>query len=449
MNSQRLEEIKRQLIPYNTFSKCKIKFDDTSYLFTKNKEHNYWLNRRENIDYGLAICSDGTVIYGYPHLENIKDTTEFKLENCILEKKENGTCIIISSYNNTPIIRTRMSIFTEEFPIPTFWNETINAISDESLRNKILQVRAEMTTKYPEWYVYEANGEYVGLKYQKVVNNILDINKLTSENPNLVFYFELIGRINPVIIDSEIKYGLYDFDYDIVLFDIFDKKDNCFAPRKIKESFSKLYNLKLVPVVFDFSCREDLYKALPVIKAEADKGLIEGYVLKNGIDIVKVKSDVVLDSAHRLDAILKGYIDIRDIYNYISKVVTVEHLKYPEKFDELVELIQEEAKADYPEDIVQKQHKQIQRRIAHQMAIFVADDIIKEKTFTDSGELFRYLNLEIPKRFSPLKSYIDFEQEKATEDKKLREKMKRIRNDLFGVVAKYVMRTLKINRGAW
>ena len=132
-----------------------------------------------------------------------------------------------------------------------------------------------------------------------------------------------------------------------------------------------------------------------------------------------------------------------DIYNYVGKVVSADCLKRPEEFDYLVEQIQAEAKVDYPSEIVEKQKDYIQELISEQMAIFVADAIMSEKTFKDKGELFRYINLELPKRFYPLKSYIDFEVEKKTEDIKLRKKMQERRKDIMKPVVRFCFKKME------
>lgn len=435
-------------------NKCKIRYGEEVLLFTRNAKDGYWINRKECLLYGLAITDNGTIIYGYPHLLNIKDDTEIHLENCILEQKENGTCIIVSVYNGVVNIRTRMSAFPIEFPVPPFFNETINQIEDKNLKERILTLRTVMLSKYPEWYLNESDGTYIGLKIQKVVRDLLDVDTLTSTYPQYVFYLELIGRINPIIIDSEMKYGLYPFDYDLVLFDIYDKQYMKFLSRESKEIvvselLDKDIYLEIVPIRYNFSKIEDLRKAIPEIKRAADDKLSEGFVLKNGVDIIKVKSDIVLDGARRLEAIMKGFIGLNDMYGYIAKVVTAEYLKSPEKFDELVELVGEEARADYPDEIVVKNKKDIQKRIAYSMSLLVVDKILSEKKFDTSDELFRFLNIELPKHFSPLKSYIDYESEKLISDKKEREKAKRIRVALFSHVAKYVCRKLGIDRGGY
>ncbi len=429
--------------------KCKLRHNDIKMMFTKDKQHGYWIQRLENQYYGLSVLPDGTIVYGYPHLTNIKDDTKFSLQSCYLEKKENGTCIPISIYNGIPNIRTRMNPIPVEFPIPTFWNSTINSITDDKLKSKISQMRDEMLTKYPQWYLFEADGEYVGLRVQEVVKSILDVDHITSYNDNYVFYFELVGKINPIIIDSEMKYGLYDCDYDMILFDIMDKRTHTFLDRKEKELVADKLGIKLVSLQFTFNDTESLKKAIPFMKSEADVHLSEGFVLKNGKDIIKVKSDIVLQNAYRLNAMMRGYIDLNDMYNYISKTVSAEYLKRPDEFDNLVELVQIEATADYPEEIVNKQKNQIQKYIAYQMAVFVADKIISEQTFETPDALYRYLNIEIPKQFIPLKSYIDFETEKSTEDKEVRERMKRVRTNLFSVVAKFCMKKLNIDRGKY
>lgn len=454
MQPQQLEEIKYILLNCDT-TKCKIKLGDDSYLFTKDKKDGYWINRRENREYGLVITSDGTVVWGYPHLINIKDSTELKLNKYILELKLNGTNVIVSKYNDKIIMRTRMSL-NSEFPVPTFWNNNINGIQDKEIQKRLLDMRNEMICKYPQYYIFEAYGEYVGLKYQKVIEDILPIKIITDTYSKYVFYFELFGKLNPIVIDDKFIYGVYIEDYDIVLFDIFDKESQTFLHRYLKEGIADTLKLKLVPVLYNFSNVDDLRKAIPHLKEEADRNLIEGMVLKPisdtiyGEDIIKVKGEIVLNSARRLEAVLKGFIMLNDLYNYISKVVSSESLKAPEKFNEIVELVGMEAVADnYSEEIVAKNKKDIQKRIAYQMAVLVADQIIKEHKFETSDELYRFINLELPKRFEPLRDYIDYELEKSTEDKKLKEKMKRRRVELFSKVAKYCMKTLGIDRGKY
>lgn len=427
-------------------SKCRLKYNDVKMFFTKTKDE-YWVQRSENQWYGLSISPEGKIMYSYPHLRNINDDTEIHLENCQLEEKMNGTNIIISEYDGVVNIRTRMNPNSIEFPVPTFFNETISQIANKELSKYISNLRKEMLEKYPSWYIYEADGTYVGLKTQETVRHMVNVDKITSAHPNFVYYFELLGRINPIIVDSEFKYGRYNIDYGMILFDIFNKNDLSFLSRKDKEKIAVEQRLILVPVKYNFSKIEDLRKAIPEIKKAADDKLSEGFVLKNGIDIIKLKSDIVLTSARRLYAILKGYIDLNDMSNYISKVVTVEYLKMPEKFNELVELIEEEAKADYPEEIIIKQSSQIQKRIAYFMSILVTNELIKEHKFETSDEMYRFLNSELPRRFEPLRSYIDYDLEKSVTDKKLKEEMKRRRVELFSKVSKYCMKTLGIDRG--
>ncbi len=178
------------------------------------------------------------------------------------------------------------------------------------------------------------------------------------------------------------------------------------------------------------------------MQAEYDR--IEGFVLKNGVEIIKIKPNAILESAYRLNALMKGYIYGPDLLNYISKVVNMEHLSKPEEYETLIDLIVEEARADYLDDIIEKNRNQIRKRLAENMAIMVAIKIMEEQTFEDKAALFRYLNSEIPKRFEPLKSYIDFELEKLTTDLKLKKRMKRRRTALFSKVANYCMKNMDV-----
>jgi len=428
----------------------KMIFNNHSVFFSKKPYLNseYWIQRRENELYGWVLF-DNTWILSYPHLTNIKDTTNLSIESSILELKENGTNICIGRYKNNitgidfDVIRTRTSPFPEEFPIPTFWNETINSMKNKQLSEKLLQLRTEMLSKYPKWFINSGDGEYIGLRVQEVVHNIIDVNKTVSFNHNYNFYFELCGRINPIIIDSEITFGLHDFDYKMILFDIYDRTNNKFLSRQEKEDIAKKLNLEIIPIQFVFTSISKLREAIDFIKASAEAQKIDGFVLKNGNEMIKVKPQTILESAYRLNSMLKGHIYLPDLLNYISKVVTADALKRPEEYNNIVEQIVEEARSDYSEEIVNNGYHEIQRRIAHYMAILTAEQIMQEKTFSSIGEMFTFLNLEIPKRFVPLNKYMNFELEKTTDDKDLRDKLKRKRTDIFSKVAKYCMKKIK------
>jgi len=445
-----LSEIE-QILKNSINKEEKVIFDKHSMFFSRMPYLNseYWIQRRENKLYGWAFF-DNIWIPSYPHLHNIKETTKLTIEDSILELKANGTNICIGRFKSGTtgadfnVIRTRMSPFSEEFPIPTFWNETIDNLKNKQISERLSHLRTEMLTKYPNWFVYAGDGEYVGLKVKEVVHHILDVEKIITYNTEYSFYFELCGKINPIIIDSEVTFGLYEFDYKMYLFDIYDRVNNKFFSRKEKEEIALDLNLEIIPIQFSFNSISNLMNAIEFIKASAEKLQIDGFVLKNGCEMVKVKPKTVLDSAYRLNSMLKGFIYLPDLLNYISKVVTVEALKHPEEYDNIVEQIVEEAKSDYSEEIVKNNYNEIQKRIAHYMAILTAEQIMQEKTFTSIGEMFTFMNIEIPKRFVPLNKYMNFELEKTTEDKELRDKLKRKRTDMFSKVAKYCMK--KINK---
>ncbi len=430
-----LPEVEKTLLE-STERNTKLTYNGVKLFFTKEERNGntYYIQRLENDMYG-HVFHNGIWISSYPHLSNIKDGTKLTLEKCVFEEKLNGTNVGIGKYG----IRTRMNPFPVEFPVPTFWNSTINGMINKDLSKKLLTMRNEMLNRYPEWYIVAGDGEYVGLKVCEVVKHILDVDRMQKYGDfGFMFFFELIGKINPIIIDSDIEFGFYDFDYKMVLIDV--SRDGKFVSREMKERIADDMGFEIVPVRFRFDTIDELRNSIPMIKNEAAVHKIEGYVLKNGSEMVKVKPDVILESAYRLNSILKGYIYLPDLLNYISKVVSADSLSRPEEYDSLIEMIAEEAKADYSEDIVSKNKNQIRKHVAESMAILVADKIIKEITFRTKDEMFRYLNIEIPKRFEPLKSYIDYELEKTTEDKELKEKMKRRRVRIFGKVAEYCMK---------
>lgn len=438
-----IEDVENILVESKT-KLTRVRYNDFSLLFLKDSHDDkpYYVQKKENPFYG-RVFFEGSWIHSYPHLRNIKTTTVLTIDESVVEEKVNGTNIGIGKYPIGNVIRTRMSPFPEEFPVMTFLNSTINGMVKEHNKVKLQGLRDEMLAKYPDWYINAGDGEYIGLKVQEVVNHIIDVDEILNAYPDFAFYFELIGKINPIIIDTELEYGFYDFDYKLILLDVYDRKNKGFIDRKTKESVAEELSLDIASVVFRFDSIIELQKAIKDIKLKAEYNKIEGYVLKNGVEIIKIKPDAILESAYRLNALMKGYIYTPDLLSYISRVVTMDHLSKPDEYDTLVDLIAEEARADYLDDLIQKNRNQIRKRLAESMAIMVAIKIMEEQTFEDKGDLFRYLNTEIPIRFEPLKSYIDFELERTTTDLKLKKKMKKRRTKMFSKVSTYCMKNMK------
>ena len=439
-----VKELEDVLLSMDTYI-IRIDFNGKILRFTKEKHDDgeYYVQRSENDVYGIVLYK-GTWIHSYPHLNNIRSRTNLTLESSILEEKVNGTHVSISRYlmddrKCLDIIRTRMSPFPTEFPVSAFWNSNIDGMVRKDISKVILDLRTEMLAKYPNWFIVAGDGEYVGLKVREVVNSLIDVEKIVSLYHEFDFHFELVGKVNPIIIDSEFEFGKYDFDAKLILLDIYQKDFRRFVPRSLKERIAKDLGLELVPVRFNFDTIESLKLAINSIKKEAEDNKIEGYVIKNEAEMVKVKPNVILQSAYRLNSIMKGYIFTPDLVDYIAKIVTLEYLSQPEDFDKLVDLIAEEARADYTGEMVLKNMGKIRRILAHEMALMVAVQIMDEREFGSKGEMFSFINTELPKRFEPLKSYIDFEVEKTTTDKALAKRMKRRRKDLMRKVTKYCL----------
>lgn len=440
-----VKELENVLLSMDTYI-IRIDFNGKILRFTKEShdDDDYYVQRSENDVYGIVFY-EGTWIHSYPHLNNIRGKTKFTLESFILEEKVNGTHVSIGRYllgdrDHLDVIRTRMSPFPTEFPVSAFWNSNIEKMVRKDISKKILDLRTEMVAKHPDWYVIAGDGEYVGMKIREVVNSLIDVEKIVSLYHEYDFHFELVGKINPIIIDSDFEFGKYDFDAKLILLDIFQKDYRRFVPRSLKEQIANDLGLELVPVKFNFETTEDLKFAIDSIRKEAEKHKIEGYVIKNEAEMVKVKPNVILQSAYRLNSIMKGYIFTPDLVDYIAKIVTLEYLSEPEDFDKLVELIAEEARADYTGEMVSKNMDKIRKILAHEMALLVTVQILEEREFGSRDEMFRFINTELPKRFEPLKSYIDFEVEKSTTDKALAKRMKRRRKDLMRKVTKYCLK---------
>jgi len=440
-----VKELEDVLLLMDTYI-LRIDFNGKILRFTKetHEDITYYVQRSENEFYGMVFY-EGTWIYSYPHMKNIRDSTKFTLESCNLEEKLNGTHISVGRYlspegNKIDVVRTRMSPFPTEFPVSAFWNSTIDGMVRKDIADRITEIRADIFERHPDWFINAGDFEYVGLKVQEVVRKLIDIEEILGTYPDHDFHFELIGKCNPIIIDSELEFGMYGFDVKLVLIDIFDKRTRAFVDRNTKEEMAKELSLTIVPVKFSFTTIKDLRYAIKGLKKYAETNKIEGFVIKNSAEMVKVKPDAILQSAYRLNAIMKGYLYTPDLVDYISKIVTLEYLSQPEDFDKLVDLIAEEARADYTGEMVLKNMGRIKKILAHEMAVMVTVQILEEQTFPSKDEMFKYINTEIPKRFVPLKSYIDFEAEKTTTDKALAKRMKRRRKHLMRKVIKYCLK---------
>ena len=440
-----VKELEQTLLSMETYI-IKIAINDRILRFTKEDHGDitYYVQRTENEFYGLVFYK-GAWIYSYPHMKNIRTSTQFTLENCNLEEKINGTNIGVGRYkipgeDEIDIVRTRMSPFPTEFPVSAFWNSTISGMINKDIADRVTEIRTDMLERHPDWFVYAGEGEYVGLKVQEVVRKLIDVKGILDVHPEYNFHFELIGKCNPIIIDSELEFGMYGFDIKLILIDVFDKRTRSFLNRDDKEKVAKDLSLSIIPVRFSFRTIEDLRHSIDGIKKYAETYKIEGFVIKNNAEIVKVKPDTILQSAYRINAILKGHIFTPDLVDYISKIVNMESLSKPEEFDNLVMLIAEEAKADYEEEIIENNMGRIRKIPANEMALMITIQILKEQSFESKDEMFKFINSEIPKRFEPLKTYIDFEAEKTTTDLALARRMKSRRKDLMKKVVKYCIK---------
>lgn len=425
--------------------KCKetqFRHDSTLSLLFYKKD-NYWIQRIPNIYYGYIILENGIIVPSYPHLNNYKEE-RLSTNTGYIEEKENGTNIGLAKINNVEYIRTRSIPNSKDFPITIFNSEELNRISDVNINKKIKEIRGYIMNKYPHYYINVGEYDFVGLKTQVVVDDILGKKKqkIFESYPNYMFFFELVGDINPIILEGTAEYGMYEFDRDLILIDILNINENSFICREEKEIIAKKMDLNLVKKIMEFTSQKGIIDAIDVIKINADINKLEGYVLKFKDTRIKIKSDMVLSSARRSIAIMKGYIYPDDLNEYMSKVITIDALKHPDKFDELINEVSMEAKTDYPDEIVDKHKKDIMKKVSTQMAIFLADDIMKEQKWRNKHEMFSHMNQEIPKRFKPLSQYMDYELELITGDKKLKNRLRKNRTDIFKRVAKFCMKEM-------
>ena len=352
--SQTPEELRRKVIVYNGKEVVFIR---------RNVENDfYYINILEIPEElkGLIIYKNN-IIPNYPKIHNTLNLEP----GFVYQEKYNGTNLGLFRLNNQISYRTRGSLKPSEV-----YNEIMSNIANNN--DVIVPFTKAETEKIKKKFrpIFETclKKEYLKengyLDMNNIINHILsnygdEIEKMLGTY-NILFG-ELVSACNPIIVDFELKRGLYDnIDPDLVLFDVGYVDENGdyyliydFETRKIKRA--KLYNFTSLP------------------------DNIEGFVLKSPNGYFKYKPEDVL-KYERITAQLQT--NPRDYFNRVISKLYQEGFFPPSTEEELKVLIsrvKEESHVDgFDEIIVEvlyiyiihsylKDHKKIDGKLVEQM----------------------------------------------------------------------------------
>jgi len=326
--SQTSEETKRKKILYNNKEVVFVK---------RNFENDYYyvniLETPEELK-GVIIYKDN-IILNYPKIHNT-----VKLEpNFVYQEKYNGTNLGLFKLEKELTYRTRGSLKPSDV-----YNEIMSSIANN--KDVIIPFSKVETEKIKEKFkpIFETclKKEYLKetgyLDMTTIVNYILsnygdEIEEMLNDY-NILFG-ELISACNPIIVDFELKRGLYNnIDPDFILFDVgyVDEKGDYyliydFETRKMKQA--KLYNVTNLP------------------------NDIEGFVLKSSHGYYKYKPEDVL-RYERISVQLET--NPHDYFNMIiSKLYQEGSLFIPTSEEELkllISRVKEEASVNGFDEII-------------------------------------------------------------------------------------------------
>ncbi len=425
-----------------------------SLFLTKEKREgfDYVIQRIENKYYGWALVdlSGARFVFpGYPHLRNINPDDYKPGVPVILEHKYNGTNIGIWNSPYGLLFRTRRSILPNEFQVPTLFLSEIKSIRDEEVRRKLLDRLNKLKEMNLPFMNIVGEGDYVGIKVREAIQYVGDLRGIdfTKLPQDKIFFFEFYGGANVIMIDEELKHGIYPLDnpLDLVLIDVFDMNEARFLSREEKEELARAYNLPL-PEVFFEGYMDKLVKDIDRFRKLASSEGIEGFVVKSSEFMLKLKSDEVLDFARRGHAIMKGYILPADLLEYCNRAIesTISDFRYvgEEEFKRAVESAMLEAYADYPRDLVDRKRRVFEEEIARQIAIRSMIPVVEQwkESGMDRNEMFRKLNYEMVRRLPFISRWVNIDEEKRMKDvdkreyKRMKERRKRIMNPVINVI---------------
>ena len=223
-----------------------------NFEFTKSDK--YKINRTSSAK-GLAVdIETNEVLPYYPHLVNHGTLPD----DFYTQPKYNGTNIGLLLHKN--IIRTRGSINQLKF---------VNSVNMDILTDKqYIGIPSEIWNKFVEKYkpilqegIKDGFVDQFGyFDMSKIVDcltackfNILErYSSRCPDKGNVIAVFgELISKYNPIPVDRELKYGMYNCDWNYMVFDILIESNNGYEflnPKQVKELADNLgTHIKSVP----------------------------------------------------------------------------------------------------------------------------------------------------------------------------------------------------------
>lgn len=354
----------------------RFRIDGKLCMFVKRKitingrEIEGWHQTLQNELYGWFFAAD-LIIPSYMHLRNYRPRDFDEIRGAIAEHKYNGTNLQIAYLPELDyvLLRTRMAVAPDKFIVPS--------LSDK----KLIQLRKKVLEEYSNAYHVDEGVVFLKMDF---------IRKLLKEryprvlDPNYIrgyhLFFELYGFMNPIIIDKEAEFGMYDVPLDIVLIDVLRLDDYVFLSRDEREALATKLEVRCPEVIATVSNPS----VVSQLKKYADEHKIEGFVLKKGGQRIKLKSDVVLSLARREQAIQKGIVLDEDIMAYIEKASGYTSAS---QLSHLVESVMHEAEADYPPEITARNYKYILVKTAE--FLLVSKFLSRLSEFDNKGEAIR------------------------------------------------------------
>ncbi len=442
----------------------RLKFNRETLYFTFHVEEieelgevDYFIQRIQNKFYGWVfakVSDEFIVVPGYPHLKNIKEENILEIINGYAELKENGTNtgLMWLPKHKYLVVRTRMTFLNPSFPVMLFSEKWLSELGKtekgREAASRFREEREKILKKYPNWFVSTEDKYYVRINARKAVKDILNEKYplLLKSSEGLLFlsrnmvFLELIGRINPIQVDPECKVGMYNFDYDLVLIDILNLRNYKWFPRLEKEKVAERFNLRLVKkwIVFGGNRLKD---AIDKLREESLASLREGFVVKQDFTglRVKVKHEQILRHGRILGAVAKGEILPEDLEEYIDRAV--QSVKFnPEEIETAFIQALEEAKTDYPEEVVLRNEELIKEKI---MILFAQLEALKKtrellKKNKSKREILRELNFQLPRTLPFLKGYLSLNKERIVKGEE-RKRLKRKRMKIMKPVVNFLL----------
>jgi hypothetical protein len=373
------------------------------------KAEKYKINMSSNKRKGLAIDTEtGRFMWNYPHLSNRGELPA----QFFTEPKYNGTNIGILRGG---IIRTRGSIdklsFTNTANIDILAGKQYIGIASEVWEK--FKARYEPILKEGIERGYVDNFGYFKLNnIVSYLDSFMDAMVSWDDSVEAVFG-ELISRYNPIPVDRELKYGLYNAEWEYVVFDILVKTKS--GDYEFLDAIE--VELKMESVIKHYS----IDKHIRSVKHKTD-GFIdaldeEGVIVKSSEGYYKVKIEAVLEYEREMGR-------MSNIVQYaVNKIFTETGFTMSEieagafsfaGVKSIIKSVEEEIKDngisletldEFYKSVGGDYYRTIKNMVEEQAVLIVADILL------DSGVHKEVLYLEIPK-YVELKESVEYSEKR-------------------------------------